>query len=448
MALLAMLLLITFFCVHTLGNAIKKFLLPFVFSMVIISIVEQPAEFFYLTFTGRIRWSVACPKLGRRLRRLFTTGEFADDDTAWYESDTLEEASPILAWRGRHPRLSDTTDAVARGFTVIFTMAIGLALIVVLALCLIQAGVAIKEDWPIYKEGAEDLADVLTNATNDLFNGINEVTGGALQDVANSTRAVHSNSTNGTEGGVKGVVNSLGQHGIDSIERMVVELLAAVTSGITNGFMFGVQVILYMFFWLLEPLPVGGGAAKLVRSYIRKKFIVSVGYSLSVLILLFCTKVKLKAFIVTFAFFLSFIPEIGPLIAALLPVPVIAFDSSLPNPLVTLIVVLAAELLLKIFWGNFVEVRLVQNDEELKIHPVWIIMGLFYFGFSFGPLGMLVSVPIIALVKACAMDRSLGIPDHIAEPFVACVEGRRYRGRSSSSPPEGGGSDVESEQRA
>jgi len=40
-------------------------------------------------------------------------------------------------------------------------------------------------------------------------------------------------------------------------------------------------------------------------------------------LLLVCTKVKLKTFIVCFSFFLSFIPEIGPMIAGLLPVPVI-----------------------------------------------------------------------------------------------------------------------------
>merc|ERR1719421_1189478 len=202
-------------------------------------------------------------------------------------------------------------------------------------------------------------------------------------------------------------------------------LVNSIITSITSGFMFFVQVFLYLFFWLADPLPIGGRAAKLMRRYIKKKFIVCLGYSLSVGVLLMFARVNLKTFIVCASFFLSFIPEIGPMIAALLPMPVIIFDSTQKNHLVTLGIVLVGELALKLFWSNYVELRLVQQDVELAIHPVWIITGLMYFGYLFGPIGMIFSVPVLALIKGAVMESVLGIPKAITEPFIACLEGRK-----------------------
>merc|ERR1712039_947197 len=44
-------------------------------------------------------------------------------------------------------------------------------------------------------------------------------------------------------------------------------------------------LFLYVLFWLLSPLPTGGKAGALVRSYIYKKTLVSAGYGICVTIL-------------------------------------------------------------------------------------------------------------------------------------------------------------------
>merc|ERR1712194_821 len=72
------------------------------------------------------------------------------------------------------------------------------------------------------------------------------------------------------------------------------------------------------------------------------------------------------------------------------------------------------------------------GDRAMRLHPVWIILGLSYFGYIWGPLGALMSVPMIAMVKTFAVeargDESMPmdrVVPAIAEAVLACFEGRK-----------------------
>jgi len=79
----------------------------------------------------------------------------------------------------------------------------------------------------------------------------------------------------------------------------------------------------------------------------------------------------------------------------------------------------------------------VEQDREMGIHPVWVLLGLNYFGFIWGPVGMLISVPMLALLKSAALSaiEEGDMPALSWGPLLLrCLEGRysQHRSRASS----------------
>ena len=77
---------------------------------------------------------------------------------------------------------------------------------------------------------------------------------------------------------------------------------------------------------------------ELFRRYILLKGLACCGYGLCVGVLLSSLNVDLAPAFGLFAFLLSFVPEVGAIVALLLPAPVILFDSRLDSPGMTLLV--------------------------------------------------------------------------------------------------------------
>jgi AI-2 transport protein TqsA len=97
----------------------------------------------------------------------------------------------------------------------------------------------------------------------------------------------------------------------------------------------------------------------------------------------------LWAFII---FTLNFIPSIGSIVATSFPVlfSVLQYPDDLSKALYVLLGVLAVQ----VFIGNFVEPRILGN--KLNISPLVVLLGLAFWGFVWGFIGMLLSVPIMA----------------------------------------------------
>jgi len=114
-----------------------------------------------------------------------------------------------------------------------------------------------------------------------------------------------------------------------------------------------------------------------------------------------------------------------------------------------LAVAIFGQLFLKFIFSNVLEVKLIERDKEMNIHPVWVLLGLSYFGYLWGPIGMLISVPLMAMIKSAAMSaRRIGDSGSqaglllLVDPFLACFEGHRWRKhrdsrRASRSPSTG-----------
>ncbi|MCF7848711.1 MAG: AI-2E family transporter [Kiritimatiellales bacterium] len=95
------------------------------------------------------------------------------------------------------------------------------------------------------------------------------------------------------------------------------------------------------------------------------------------------------------AFFLNFIPSIGSIVASIPPIllAVVQFYPSAWMPIFTGIVLLTIQMIM----GNVVEPKLV--GDSLNLSPVVILLSLVFFGWLWGIVGALMSVPIVAAIK-------------------------------------------------
>lgn len=171
-------------------------------------------------------------------------------------------------------------------------------------------------------------------------------------------------------------------------------------------------VVFYVLFLLLEESALGkkvkkiymrSGSRKSVRNsvsritsllsdYLGIKILTSflTGF-LSFFVLLFLG-VDLPGLWAFLIFILNFIPSIGSIVATAFPVlfSILQFSGDLTKALYVLIGVLAVQ----VFIGNFVEPRILGN--KLNLSPLVVILGLAFWGFVWGFVGMLLSVPIMA----------------------------------------------------
>merc|ERR1719259_583279 len=106
-----------------------------------------------------------------------------------------------------------------------------------------------------------------------------------------------------------------------------------------------------------------------------------------------------------------------------LPCPVIMFDSRLERPLLVLLTAVLGQLALKFAFSNIIEVKLIESDKKLRMHPVMILLSVGIFGHLWGPTGMLLSVPLIALLKISLFSDI--VPASYRDPILLVLEGDR-----------------------
>lgn len=95
------------------------------------------------------------------------------------------------------------------------------------------------------------------------------------------------------------------------------------------------------------------------------------------------------------AFFFNFIPVVGSIIAGVPPTILALLDSSagLPNA----VLVAGGYLLINNFLGNFVEPMLV--GRRFGISTLVVVISVLFWGWLWGPIGMLLAVPLTMVLK-------------------------------------------------
>ncbi|CAE7668203.1 tqsA, partial [Symbiodinium necroappetens] len=191
---------------------------------------------------------------------------------------------------------------------------------------------------------------------------------------------------------------------LDKGQALVSSVVEAIIAEVSSCVVSLIIIFLYVIFGLLYPLPIGGKVSNLVRSYLWKKTVVSLLYGFSVSALFLLLNNDLAVFFGIVSFFFNYVPEVGTIIAIFIPMPVILLDGRLLSPAATLAKATVGQLVLKIVFNNIIETSLIQNDQEMRIHPVWVLLTINYFGFIWGPAGMMIGVPILSVMKGAAVS--------------------------------------------
>ena len=93
-------------------------------------------------------------------------------------------------------------------------------------------------------------------------------------------------------------------------------------------------------------------------------------------------------------FVLSFIPNVGPIIATLLPMPVAVTQFHDPWMILAVVAVPGA---IHMTIGNLVAPKLMGRG--LELHPVTVLLALAFWGLLWGIVGMVLAVPIVAMLR-------------------------------------------------
>lgn len=93
------------------------------------------------------------------------------------------------------------------------------------------------------------------------------------------------------------------------------------------------------------------------------------------------------------AFFLNFIPVIGSIVAGVPPIILALLVAGVPNA----ILVAGGYLLINNFLGNFLEPILM--GKRFGISTLVVVISVFFWGWLWGPVGMLLAVPLTMVLK-------------------------------------------------
>jgi len=155
-------------------------------------------------------------------------------------------------------------------------------------------------------------------------------------------------------------------------------------------------------------------AAVRVRMYLVEMFVFSLVTGLLVGGILAVLGVRFWLSFGVLAFILNFIPTLGPILATLLPVPVILFDPELG--MTTRVVAFVLPGLVQVVIGNIIQPRFQSRSQG--VHPVTTMLTLIIFGMLWGPVGAVLAVPIAAVLKI-AFERIPG-----GRPFANLLAGK------------------------
>jgi predicted PurR-regulated permease PerM len=131
-----------------------------------------------------------------------------------------------------------------------------------------------------------------------------------------------------------------------------------------------------------------------VQKYVFTKFLTSVLSGAAVGIILLIFKVDFVIIWAACAFLLNFIPVIGSIVAVILPtlMALVQYESAPYALLIAAVIIVIQNII-----GNFIEPKIFGN--KLGLNPLVILLSLLLWGYVWGIVGILLSIPLTAIIK-------------------------------------------------
>lgn len=182
----------------------------------------------------------------------------------------------------------------------------------------------------------------------------------------------------------------------------VTGFLSSTLGGIMNVVSQGIMVLIFVIFMMI-----GKHAGKIPKDSILHEVQSRVQrYILTLLFLSALTAVlvgtTLKVLGVPYAlmfgflaFLLNFIPNIGSIMATLLPLPVVLLSPELSVTAKVLAIAIPGTI--QFVLGNLIAPKIM--GQSLDLHPVVVLMALIFFGMIWGIVGMFLATPITAVTR-------------------------------------------------
>ena len=140
-----------------------------------------------------------------------------------------------------------------------------------------------------------------------------------------------------------------------------------------------------------------------VTRYLAVKAFINLLTALVAMVILYAFQVPFVPMWGLLTFLLSFIPYLGGVVAAVAPLLVCLLEYS--DQLWVVFVVAGLLIASQQYLGNFLEPRMM--GRRLDVSPLLILLSLSFWGMIWGPVGMILAVPLLMIVKI--------VLDHIPE---------------------------------
>lgn len=203
---------------------------------------------------------------------------------------------------------------------------------------------------------------------------------------------------------VKEAVANIRTKLIDELQAKLPALLSGTVGTALNLVSTGFLAIIFVVFLLAgrqSPPTTAGIYAEIetaIRRYVTTKFLISAATGILVGLILWAFGLPMASLFGLLAFLLNFIPSIGSIIATLLPIPVAVAEFDNPWTILAVVILPGS---IHMFIGNVLEPKLM--GEGLELHPVTVLLSLAAWGLLWGPIGMLLAVPITAMIRIVLM---------------------------------------------
>ncbi len=136
-----------------------------------------------------------------------------------------------------------------------------------------------------------------------------------------------------------------------------------------------------------------------VRRYIVGKTVINLLHAILIGIILWLFDVDFYIVWAFLSFLMHYIPTIGSMIATILPFmsALVQFDS-----FGTAIVILIILIVLANVVGNIIEPQVL--GDKLDLSPILLLLSLIMWGYVWGVMGMILSIPIMSMIKIVLMN--------------------------------------------